>query len=1121
MSSLYGSSPTREGMFSDLPDRHVAPDILAEEDRFEVFMPAVQSLVNALGGYEEMPQSDGTFMTVYRPGDSVLPVLKDLKKLWRKDDTDDERTVARCMAKAGLMKELVALVKEVTDRGEWGRKISLMSCDLIAALTWPIDVAKELKEMEEEGPVVTDYASLLRAQVEYKAQLLQGDTLRYIMRLLTLSFAKQGRREEKDERIISLGLHIVRNLLAIRDVVAPDNATGEQEELSHLQSTLITQLQKFEFMDMFLVLASHADRTEFNPFNMLILDVTQLLFRSVKPVDLARDPVKAPVENLAKLLSNELQAKIRKARAAPSRHSRFGTTITVKAGGQKVILHSQDAIAQDAAKVLDEIKKKRTGRQKKADDLTVDAYISPEAMAVLLNFGKELLKDFDSFFESVRKDIQMERSKVRPADSVRALYVSSFMMEFLLILRKKELDAATEAAKATGEGPEAATAQVDHDLPLGRIAVMAELDTVRWVASRMKSTMDDHPPAWTELEASINCFTQILLLIEAMSHSSDEEDSEAAAIIQNQLYYNGDILDASLQVVSNYKDQSVGYLEAIIHFAYVLLRMLERYSKDNAYMYALKAHNTGEAPIPEEYANDEEEDIGPDEDAPSYREHAFTFASFEQRFASEAVARTLLAYLARYSSFDDIEKVKRVVGLMHRQVVKAQAEGLYFKVSSMYLFGKVLEDQASLPKGKPSKDLVELIGFVLRKFFKRMAEDPFMIVDAFGPKSRGRWKQHSSYKSDEEEDDGMGGQRARIQEKLGPAELEFIKKHKLSWSQQMGVVVKMLVDADHEEWVRWMINVLEIVLAARTEIVLSVDGERNLSVVDSDGERATRDFSGPSADAIAKFAQLDLEPDSDELKAAVRENAHFRLMLKLLNFEATEAEDIREQKWFLPSKVLPSTISSAVGALNQFLITPVDLDEDPKKLIRRTRRRRAASPGSDSDIDRLPRKRRAQKAAEVQQFKSAAFIVDSDDDEDADAAFFAREEALRLQMQEKAEEAGNIMRETGTKKRKRGKRGGGPLTLDDMEGVVEGGEDVVVAEEEEGVDADDESEPGSPSTPVPRPSRRQRAVLSASPNATPSETLGADSDDDDADAVVSRRVRPRPTQRVIDPDDDE
>jgi hypothetical protein len=40
--------------------------------------------------------------------------------------------------------------------------------DLIAALTWPIDVAQELKEMQDGPAVVTDYASLLRAQQEYK-----------------------------------------------------------------------------------------------------------------------------------------------------------------------------------------------------------------------------------------------------------------------------------------------------------------------------------------------------------------------------------------------------------------------------------------------------------------------------------------------------------------------------------------------------------------------------------------------------------------------------------------------------------------------------------------------------------------------------------------------------------------------------------------------------------------------------------------------------------------------------------------------------------------------------------------------------------------------------------------
>jgi hypothetical protein len=40
--------------------------------------------------------------------------------------------------------------------------------DLIAALTWPIDVAQELKEMQDEPDIITDYASLLRAQLEYK-----------------------------------------------------------------------------------------------------------------------------------------------------------------------------------------------------------------------------------------------------------------------------------------------------------------------------------------------------------------------------------------------------------------------------------------------------------------------------------------------------------------------------------------------------------------------------------------------------------------------------------------------------------------------------------------------------------------------------------------------------------------------------------------------------------------------------------------------------------------------------------------------------------------------------------------------------------------------------------------
>lgn len=58
-------------------------------------------------------------------------------------------------------------------------------------MTWPIDVAAELKELEDEPPVTTDYSSLLQAQLEYKAVILRsGVFLDKLMGLLVPCLAK-------------------------------------------------------------------------------------------------------------------------------------------------------------------------------------------------------------------------------------------------------------------------------------------------------------------------------------------------------------------------------------------------------------------------------------------------------------------------------------------------------------------------------------------------------------------------------------------------------------------------------------------------------------------------------------------------------------------------------------------------------------------------------------------------------------------------------------------------------------------------------------------------------------------------------------------------------------------
>ena len=67
------------------------------------------------------------------------------------------------------------------------------SADLITAMTWPIDVAEELKELDDEIDAKTDYTTLLHAQLRYKAATLQPGVLKALLAIMTPSLAKTKR----------------------------------------------------------------------------------------------------------------------------------------------------------------------------------------------------------------------------------------------------------------------------------------------------------------------------------------------------------------------------------------------------------------------------------------------------------------------------------------------------------------------------------------------------------------------------------------------------------------------------------------------------------------------------------------------------------------------------------------------------------------------------------------------------------------------------------------------------------------------------------------------------------------------------------------------------------------
>jgi len=275
-------------------------------DRRGLLAPVVGRVVDALGGNE-----GGEYVI----GDQANGCLKDLKKLWRKDETDDERTVARLFWEMRVLpNDLVAILLQTAGKGLVEDKRAINCVDLMTAMTWPIDLAEELKELDEELDKGTDYTQLLESHLHYKAALLHPGVIQALFGIMLAPLAKPANeRTERDGQVINVVLHLIRNLSFIKDL--PSNRLSpDQAEFSTLQSRLIRALSDSNTFDLLLTIATNADKDPlFNGWNTLVLEIFYLFFRGVQPSSLAVDQTKVCVKFLACFDNLPLPSNQRKA----------------------------------------------------------------------------------------------------------------------------------------------------------------------------------------------------------------------------------------------------------------------------------------------------------------------------------------------------------------------------------------------------------------------------------------------------------------------------------------------------------------------------------------------------------------------------------------------------------------------------------------------------------------------------------------------------------------------------------------------------------------------------------------------------------------------------------------
>ncbi|RDB17381.1 Topoisomerase 1-associated factor 1 [Hypsizygus marmoreus] len=1008
-------------------------------DRRAVLKPVISRVVDALGGNE-----DGT----YRMGDEVYGCLKDLKKLWRKDDTDDERTVARIFWETRVLpNDLIPILLATAGKGLVEDKRAISCADLMTAMTWPIDMAEELKELDEELDKGTDYTQLLQSHLYYKAALLKPGVMQALFGIMLPPLVKSPKeRQERDGQIINVVLHLIRNLAFIKDLPFNTHLSADQAEFSSLQTKLIRALSETHILQLLLTIATNAANDPLlNGWNTLVLEILYLLFRGVKPTSLTIDQAKQPTETLHRLLAAEERTRRGLARKATSRHSRFGTTIAVKLNPNKkprpqgestngneadsepspstssrsFVLHRQQAISSEAGSIMDITKRHTAKKGTKTDEMTREDNLSMEARVVLQDLAIEFVEAcFNPFLSALLKDIRSERAKITEKDNLRLLFITKWFLEFFLAMRAKE----------NVKGP-------DGKWHFGLIAEVTERSWIVWVLKRMREAVEEKPKLWTELQTGIECLTQLLLLIDIMSSSeiSDPLLKEAAEVLQQQLIYNGEVLDIAFESLRSYKagTQSLAYLDSSVYLAYALLRMLEKWSKskgDDVYVRKRKAKKRRNPKSVEEEDGIPDVEEEPEEQEEIIHETMFTFEAFEMKFAHADITHTLLTYLARYKDFSTSENMRRVVSLMHRQAVRAKAEGLYFKVSTLDLFKTILADQKSFPREQPYKDLVNLITFILRQFFKALAEEPFLAVEAFFPKNRGHWKQYSSWEPEEK----SKKEKKTVEDTRFPPDVEVKKGY--SWSDQLGIAIASLVEAGQEELIHWTKDILTLVIAQRQRIIDETDAKDEDDPLpdDVDLEVATAArLKGPSSEAMATITDYLIPYLSDEQADAATKNPQLKLLFRLSKFFILD-EDADELEWYVPAGIAPSDLQSSLTVIGQFLENPIDLEgKKASQLLgkkRRRRRRRSPSPTSDDDVVVLgdePRqkKKKEKKKKEKEQYKSAQFIEDSDEEYGDIEAFLEKEKAMRERARLAAAAAGNgrpgTMKPTGTKKRRR------------------------------------------------------------------------------------------------------
>lgn len=598
-----------------------------------------------------------------------------------------------------------------------------------------------------------------------------------------------------------------------------------------------------------------------------------------------------------------------------------------------------------------------------------------------LSFSNSLL----DLFISVRKLIEQDSDKILDEHRMQYLYLVGWFLEAernRRVKRKIEED------------------DDEIEIDFGLVAGALDQRTFVVLMKLMRECFEQGEGQNLQIVySSMLCFTQVLHIVEDMEFSISEEDQEMADNMKSRLFYEEHSLDVLAKLPRNALRQSHEYLRAAIELTHVLLRTLEKFSKQHTALYIRSKRNRKKKQRKprNEDEMDQETDYGSEAEANRVTsERKFEFKKFESRFINESTIEAYIRFLSNYQELSYSE-LKWGLSFIHRIFFKRDCKSYFFSLEFMRLLDNILSSKRGLPASHSMRvEFNKFMKHYVHRLEKALEQTPSLYVELMFSKMP-----EALFYMDH------GYDEVKKPKTIRNAATWKFKDPGLPKERQFAIIIAVLLDEDNRNLVDWITEKLSEILTKRSKVNEPIPGTSTVEILDEESDHL-----------------ISLEDDSSEYGRYAKRDGKFRLLLDLIGFQLPAADS---KQLVLPGSVSTSHIDDANKYLSRFMYEVLEFDEPGKVasdfIMKEQSRKRSSGDISEDEVDN----------GEMDGFLAPESDNDNDDNElildDSRFGALPEEERLarKLQMKKHNEQVG-VKKSTkkrksdeGTKKKSKGR----------------------------------------------------------------------------------------------------